>query len=118
MKENEFVMSVEQVAEYLNIGRSLAYEAVRSGQIPCFRIGNSYRVPRAKLDALLAMPDYAPVVPKPSTPKEWRQSASFSLTRDLREKLIAAAADNHRSMSKEIEARLVASFESANDNPW
>jgi len=120
MKENEFVMSVDQLAKHLNISRSLAYEGVRSGQIPSFKVGNLYRIPKAKLNALLATPNFNPVAAaKPSAPKEYRQSTSFSLTRDLKEKLRTAAADNHRTVSKEIEVRLLASFaEPANDNPW
>jgi excisionase family DNA binding protein len=47
-------LSVEEAAEALGIGRTLAYEAVRRGEIPTVRIGRRLLVPRAALDHLLA----------------------------------------------------------------
>jgi excisionase family DNA binding protein len=46
-------MSVEQTAALLGIGRQLAYQAVRDGDIPSIRIGKLIRVPRAQLELLL-----------------------------------------------------------------
>jgi excisionase family DNA binding protein len=46
-------MSVEQAAALLGIGRQLAYQAVRDGEIPSIRIGKLIRVPRIRLELLL-----------------------------------------------------------------
>lgn len=47
--EKEY-MKVAEVAEFLRIGRSRAYELVGSGEIPSVRIGRSVRVSRRKLE--------------------------------------------------------------------
>jgi excisionase family DNA binding protein len=49
----EPTVSVERAAECLGIGRSLAYEAVRTGEIPSIRVGTRIRVPTAALCRLL-----------------------------------------------------------------
>jgi excisionase family DNA binding protein len=46
-------LTVEEAAEALGIGRTLAYEAVRRGEIPTIRIGRRLLVPRAALAQLL-----------------------------------------------------------------
>ena len=46
-------LTVEQAARELGISRSLAYEAVRVGEIPSIKIGRRVLVPRAALVALL-----------------------------------------------------------------
>ncbi|MEX0784468.1 MAG: helix-turn-helix domain-containing protein [Dehalococcoidia bacterium] len=48
-------VSVEEAARMLGIGRSLAYEAVRTGTFPTrvIKIGTRYVIPRAPLEALL-----------------------------------------------------------------
>lgn len=43
------ILTVEQAAKYLMIGRSAAYEAVRLGQIPSVRIGRLIRISRTAL---------------------------------------------------------------------
>ncbi len=40
----------EEVAEYLNIGRSKVYELMRAGTLESVRIGACRRVPRAAVD--------------------------------------------------------------------
>jgi excisionase family DNA binding protein len=47
------VLTVEEAAEALRIGRAAAYEAVRCGQIPSVRLGRTIRVPRSRLLALI-----------------------------------------------------------------
>jgi excisionase family DNA binding protein len=49
----DLVLTVEEAARELRIGRSAAYEAVRRGELPAVRIGRSLRVPRHCLEALL-----------------------------------------------------------------
>lgn len=47
------VLTVEEAAKMLRIGRSNAYEAVKTGDIPTIRVGRRILVPRARLMALL-----------------------------------------------------------------
>jgi excisionase family DNA binding protein len=47
-------VTVEQAAKELGIGRSLAYELARSGELPAPRLGHRFVIPRARLDAMLA----------------------------------------------------------------
>ena len=44
---------VETAARLLGIGRSAAYEAVHTGQIPSIRIGSRILIPRVQLSRLL-----------------------------------------------------------------
>lgn len=48
-----FVLTVEQTAEFLGIGRGLAFKSVREGSIPSLRIGRRILVPREALRTLL-----------------------------------------------------------------
>lgn len=47
------VLTVEEAAVMLRIGRSAAYEAVRRGQIPALRLGRKLRVPRRAVVRIL-----------------------------------------------------------------
>ena len=48
--------TVPEVAKVLGIGRSAAYEAARTGQIPTIKIGKRILVPRVALERLLEQP--------------------------------------------------------------
>jgi excisionase family DNA binding protein len=48
-------VSVEEAGRLLGIGRSSAYAAVRRGDIPSLKVGHLYRVPRARLLAMLGV---------------------------------------------------------------
>ena len=48
-------ITVREAAEVLGIGESLAYDAVKSGEIKGFRIGNRLLVPTAPLRHLLGL---------------------------------------------------------------
>ena len=51
---NCLTFTVEEAAELLGIGRSLAYELARSGELPgCRKLGGRYIVSRAALLAFL-----------------------------------------------------------------
>ncbi len=52
-------LTVEEAAERLGISRTLAYEAVRRGEIPSIRIGRRILVPASRLDDLLGGPEPA-----------------------------------------------------------
>ena len=43
------VLSVQQLAEVLQIGRNSTYDLVKSGQIRSIRIGKTIRIPQAAL---------------------------------------------------------------------
>jgi excisionase family DNA binding protein len=44
----------EQAAWYLNVKTSWVYEAVRTGRLPCHRVGRHIRISRPLLDEWLA----------------------------------------------------------------
>jgi excisionase family DNA binding protein len=43
------ILTVEEMAAFLGIGRSLAYSLVKRGEIPSVRLGRLYRIPRDTL---------------------------------------------------------------------
>jgi len=56
MEEERLTLTVEETAKALGIGRQLAYERVKTGEIPAIKIGRRLLVPRAALEKLLADP--------------------------------------------------------------
>jgi excisionase family DNA binding protein len=51
------VLTIEQVADVLQLGRAKVYELVRSGELPAARLGSHYRVLRRSLAAYLGCDD-------------------------------------------------------------
>ncbi|MEU6701551.1 helix-turn-helix domain-containing protein [Pseudonocardia sp. NPDC046786] len=49
----QLTYSVEQVAEMLGVARGVAYEQVRSGEIPAIRVGRRWLIPRNRFHAWL-----------------------------------------------------------------
>ncbi len=49
------VLTVEEAARVLRIGRSAAYAAARAGELPVISVGRSLRVPRHRLEQLLGV---------------------------------------------------------------
>ncbi|MGC2374261.1 MAG: helix-turn-helix domain-containing protein [Solirubrobacteraceae bacterium] len=47
------VLTIEEAARELRIGRSAAYAAARAGELPTIRLGRSLRVPRHRLAEML-----------------------------------------------------------------
>jgi excisionase family DNA binding protein len=47
------LLTVEETAAYLRVGRGLAYELIRRGELPAVRLGRLVRVPRAALEAFV-----------------------------------------------------------------
>jgi excisionase family DNA binding protein len=47
------VLTVEDVAVKLGIGRNQAYEAVHAGKIPSLRVGRRWLIPRPAFDRIL-----------------------------------------------------------------
>jgi len=56
MEEERLTLTVEETAKLLGIGRQLAYDRVKTGEIPVIRIGRRLLVPRSALEKLLANP--------------------------------------------------------------
>lgn len=48
------MLTVEQLAQALNIGRSMAYRLVHTGQVRSMRFGTAIRVPKTALLAAVA----------------------------------------------------------------
>ncbi len=53
MERDKEYLKVPEVAEFLQIGRTRAYELVSSGEIPSVRIGRNIRVSRKELERWL-----------------------------------------------------------------
>lgn len=53
MPEN--LVTVEQAAEQLNLHPKTVLRYIRSGQLPATRVGKSYRIAQAKLDAFVGV---------------------------------------------------------------
>lgn len=51
---HHLTLSIAEAAKTLGIGRSAAYEAARTGDLPTIRIGKRILVPIAALEKLLA----------------------------------------------------------------
>jgi excisionase family DNA binding protein len=47
------VLTVSQVAEYLQLSEMTTYKMVQEGKIPAFKIGRSWRVKKSDLEALI-----------------------------------------------------------------
>jgi excisionase family DNA binding protein len=43
-------LTVDELAVFLRVSRSKAYQLVWSGEVPSVRIGGSWRIPRAELE--------------------------------------------------------------------
>ena len=54
-KRERLTLTVEEAAEALGIGRTLAYDAVRRGEIPTVRLGRRLLVPQSALDQFLGI---------------------------------------------------------------
>lgn len=47
------VYTVEEARRLLGIGKNAMYDGLKAGAIPSIRIGRSYRIPKAKLHAMM-----------------------------------------------------------------
>ena len=52
--EERLVYTVEEAGKLLGIGRSAAYEAARTGELPVIRIGRRWLVSKQALDRMLS----------------------------------------------------------------
>ncbi len=56
MKEERLTLTIEETARLLGIGRQLAYDRVKAGEIPVLKIGRRLLVPRIALEKMLQEP--------------------------------------------------------------
>ena len=56
MDEQRLTLTVEETAKLLGIGRQLAYDRVKTGEIPVIKVGRRLLVPRRALEKLLEEP--------------------------------------------------------------
>ncbi|GAH05873.1 unnamed protein product, partial [marine sediment metagenome] len=49
MEEEKLTLTIEETAKVLGIGRNLAYDRVKTGDIPVIKIGRRLLVPRRAL---------------------------------------------------------------------
>jgi len=54
--EQRLTLTVEETAKLLGIGRQLAYDRVKTGEIPVIKVGRRLLVPRRALEKLLEEP--------------------------------------------------------------
>src|SRR5215210_1822461 len=53
MQQLPEIMTPEQAAEYLQLNKETIYRYIREGKLLASRLGRTYRIPKANLDALL-----------------------------------------------------------------
>ena len=53
-REDPIVLTVDEVAEILRIGRISAYQAIERGEIPHVRVGRRILVPRVAFERMLS----------------------------------------------------------------
>ena len=72
---DRLTISVDEAARMLGIGRTLAYEAVRAGELPAVRIGSRWLIVLAALEELLA----DQVAPKPTSQTNGRNALDLPM---------------------------------------
>lgn len=58
------MMKVAEAAAYLRISRDLAYELIKTGELPHVRLGRVIRVPRFGLEQWIARESGLPLTPQ------------------------------------------------------
>jgi excisionase family DNA binding protein len=71
-------VTVEEAAHLLGIGRSTAYLAVKTGELPTIRLGRRVLVPRAQIDRMLGLNDETP---GGGTPRALRETSAIGAGR-------------------------------------
>lgn len=68
IKPDRLTLTVEEAAGLLGVGRTLAFELARRGEIPTIRLGRRLVVPRAALERLLDSTSDRPIRDSLDTP--------------------------------------------------
>jgi excisionase family DNA binding protein len=53
MEEKKSTLSVKEACDMLGISRGSLYQGIHSGEIPSFRVGRRYVIPRAPVERIL-----------------------------------------------------------------
>lgn len=56
MQENSEIMTINEVADFLKLSKITIYKLVQKGDIPAFRVGNSWRFQRDKIELMVTNP--------------------------------------------------------------
>ena len=56
MQENSEIMTIDEVANFLKLSKITIYKLVKKGDIPAFRVGNSWRFQRDKIELMVTSP--------------------------------------------------------------
>ena len=56
IEEIPLILTVEEAAEILQVGRTSAYHLISTGEIPCFRVGHKVRIFKEQLLAYMNHP--------------------------------------------------------------
>lgn len=62
------VMTVDQLAEYFQVGPQLVYKLARSGTLPAFKVGDQWRFLKTAVDAWAAAESAKNVAGAPAAP--------------------------------------------------
>jgi excisionase family DNA binding protein len=54
LPDNPSIMTIDDVADFLKLSKITIYKLVKKGDIPGFRVGNSWRFQRDKIELLAA----------------------------------------------------------------
>jgi len=46
LEQYDALLSVQELRDILNVGRNSAYELLKQGKIPAFRIGRNWKIPK------------------------------------------------------------------------
>ncbi len=46
LEEYDALINLQELQQILNVGRNSAYELLKSGEIPAFRIGKNWKIPK------------------------------------------------------------------------
>lgn len=50
MMDHNEIMQIEEVMEYLNIGKNTMYGLLKSGELSAFKIGKVWKIPKASVE--------------------------------------------------------------------
>lgn len=50
MMDHNEIMQIEEVVEYLNIGKNTMYGLLKSGELNAFKIGKVWKIPKASVE--------------------------------------------------------------------
>jgi len=55
MFNNDYdILTIDELMDYLNVGRNTAYELLRKGEIKAFKIGKIWKVSRKAIDEYIS----------------------------------------------------------------